>query len=108
MSQDKEKFERYTFRCNPDQGVDVLGWGTYPKRSVLADQPMKVFLDSFNTPEEAQARFPQATQLSSRLTDPQVSLNHLPGPDDHGPIAGGMYPDDWAYEPKDRPSAFKP
>lgn len=87
-----EGFERYTMRRDRFGGVDVLGWGTYPRSSVLAGQPMKVFLDTFDTVEQAQAAYPQATLFSSRWTDPQVSLSHLPGEND--PVAGGMYPDD--------------
>jgi hypothetical protein len=106
MSNKEQKFDRYTLRRNPDQSVDVLGWGTYPENSVLAGQPMKVFLDSFDTPEEAQARFPQATQWSNKFTDPQVNLNHLPGEND--PVPGGMYPDDWSDEDESPGRHLKP
>ncbi len=75
-------------------GIDVLGWSTYPASSVLAGQPMKVFLDNLPTEEEARAKFPQAEGFSSAWTEPQVSLAHLPGPDDNVP--GGSLPDDWA------------
>ena len=86
------KFDYYTLRHSQYGGVDVLGWGTYPRGSVLAGQPMKVFLDAFPTEEAARAAYPQAERFSSAWTDPQVSLSHLPGPDD--PVPGGMYPDD--------------
>lgn len=73
-------------------GIDILGWGTYPDSSVLAGQPMKVFLD--NVPDEATARqrYPDAKGFSHHLLDPQVSVAHLPGPDDQRP--GGAWPDD--------------
>lgn len=74
-------------------GVDVLGWSTYPDSSVLAGQPMKVFLDTFDTEEQARAKFPQAEHFSNAWTEPQVSLAHLPGPDDRVP--GGALMDDW-------------
>jgi len=70
----------------------VYGWSTYPKSSVLAGQPMKQFLDSFDTKEEAVKAFPGAVP-SNRFVEPQISLSHLPGEDD--PVPGGMYPDDW-------------
>ncbi len=88
------KFDRLTLRHGrgPYGGIDVLGWGTYPKHSVLAGQPMKVFLDNFPTEAEARAKYPQAGGFSSVWTEPQVSLNHLPSEND--PVPGGMYPDD--------------
>lgn len=86
------KFDYYTLR-HSRHGVDVLGWGTYPESSVLAGQSMKVFLDTFDTEAEARAAYPQAGEFSSRWTEPQVSLAHLPGEDD--PVPGGMYPDDY-------------
>ena len=86
------EFDYYTLRRSPYGGVDVLGWGTYPRGSVLQGQPMKVFLDAFPDEESARRAYPQAEGFSSAWTDPQVSLSHLPGPDD--PVPGGMYPDD--------------
>lgn len=92
--QNNPAYERHTLRhAKGGDGVDVLGWGTYPQSSVLAGQPMKVWLDNFPTEEEARAAYPQAKEWSHPLLDPQVSLDHLPGPDD--PVPGGMYPDDW-------------
>ena len=88
-----ERFDFYTLRRNKDSSVDVLGHGTYPEPSVLAGQPMKVFLDSFENEQEAQKKYPQATQWYNKLLHPDASLNHLPSEDD--PVAGGMYPDDW-------------
>lgn len=88
-----EKFDYYTLRKGSYGGVDVLGWGTYSSSSVLAGQPRKVFLDSFDTEEAARAAYPQAEHFSNVWSEPQVSLSHLPGEDD--PVAGGMYPDDY-------------
>lgn len=92
LEPDPNAFERYTLRRASDHSVDVLGWGTYGAYSVLAGQPRKVFLDSFDTEEEARKAYPKATEWSNRFLDSQVSLGHLPGEDD--PVAGGMYPDD--------------
>lgn len=62
--------------------IVVHAWGRYPDSSVLAGQPCKQFLDSFETVEEALAAYPEA-EGSHPLFQPQVSLNHLPdGPDD--------------------------
>lgn len=90
----EQKFDYWTLRHGrgPFAGVDVLGWGTYPDSSVLAGQPMKVFLDNFPTEAEARAAYPQAENFSSAWTDPQVSLSHLP--DENTPAPGGMWPDD--------------
>jgi hypothetical protein len=107
QADDRLKYERYTLRRQDDDTVDVLGWGTYPGGSVLAGQPMKVFLENFDTVEEAQKFYPQATQWSNRFTDPQVNLSHLPGEDD--PVAGGMYPDDWTDDNSPQlPGRYKP
>ena len=86
------KFKWYTVRQSPYGGWDVHGFGTYPRTSCLAGQDMKVFLDTFDTREEAEAAYP-GVQGGSTFTDPVVSLSHLPGEDD--PVAGGMYPDDY-------------
>lgn len=86
-----QKFERYTLRHGKRGGVDVLGWGTYPASSVLAGQPMKVFLDNYDSEEAALAAYPSA-QWSHAMLDPQVNLSHLPGENDMVP--GGALPDD--------------
>lgn len=85
-------YDYYTLRPGQWGGVDVVGWGTYPDSSVLAGQPMKVFINNFTSEAEAIAKYPSAS-WSSSWTEPSVSLNHLPGEDD--PVPGGMYPDDW-------------
>lgn len=88
----QQKFDYYTLRHDRWGGIDVLGWGTYPQGSVLAGQPMKVFIDAFPDEDAARKAYPQAQGFSNALTEPQVSLNHLPGEEDAVP--GGMYPDD--------------
>lgn len=87
-----EKFDWYTIRPSKHGGFDVHGFGTYPRSSVLAGQTRKVFLDAFETEEEARRKYPEAAG-GGDFTDPQVSLSHLPDEDD--PVAGGMYPDDY-------------
>jgi hypothetical protein len=89
---DGRTFDYLTLRHGRYGGVDVLGWGTYSDSSVLAGQPMKVFIDNFPTEDEAHAKYPQAERFSNAWTDPAPSLNHLPGPDDMVP--GGALPDD--------------
>lgn len=76
-------YDYYTLRHGRYGGIDVLGWGTYPDSSVLAGQAMKVFLDNFETEEEARKAYPQAENFSSHWTEPQVSLNHLPDDGDY-------------------------
>lgn len=92
----RRKFDRYTMNAEEPRyggGVAVYGWGWYERSSVLAGQPMKKYLERFDTAEEAQAVYGDMG-FSSKWTEPEVSLNHLPGEDD--PVPGGMYPDDWA------------
>lgn len=94
MSKVKTKrgeFDYITYSRSQHGDFSVHGWGTYPRHSVLAGQPMKVFITSFKTEEEVKAAYPDA-EPSSKWTEPQVSLAHLPGEDD--PVPGGMYPDD--------------
>ena len=89
-----EQFKYYTINYLAEYGEScygIYGWGVYPRTSVLAGQARKVFVESFDTIEAAQAAYPGANE-SNKWTEPQVSLNHLPSEDD--PIAGGMYPDD--------------
>lgn len=79
-------------RMNPDGSVDVVGFYTAPENSVLAGQTLKRFINSYDSEEAAKQAHPDAEGYSSKWTDPQVSLRHLPGEDD--PVPGGMYPDD--------------
>lgn len=89
----KVRFDYYEKRGNEhDEHVDVIGWGTYGRSSVLAGQASKHFLDSFDTEAEAEAVY-GAMGWNNKWTEPSVSLNHLPGEDDFVP--GGAYPDDW-------------
>lgn len=79
-------------RMNPDGSVDVVGFYTAPENSVLAGQTVKRFINSYDSEKAAKQAHPDAEGYSSKWTDPQVSLRHLPGEDD--PVPGGMYPDD--------------
>jgi hypothetical protein len=92
MMRNKRQYDYFTMSQNEYGQWSVYGWGEYPAHSVLAGQPMKVFLDMYPTEAEALAAHPTATP-SSKWTEPQVNLNHLPGEDD--PVPGGMYPDDF-------------
>tara|TARA_R100000750_G_scaffold45368_1_gene30450 strand:- start:531 stop:806 length:276 start_codon:yes stop_codon:yes gene_type:complete len=85
-------FDCYTINHRGDENYCVYGWGEYPEYSVLAGQPRKVFLNSYKTIEAAQEAYPEA-KVGNRWTEPQVSVNHLPGEDD--PVPGGMYLDDY-------------
>jgi hypothetical protein len=90
---DGRVFDYLTLRFGRYGEIDVLGWGEYPESSVLAGQPMKVWLDSFATEEQARAAYPQVSGYSSNWTNPQPSLSHLP--DEDTPAPGGMWPDDY-------------
>jgi len=87
------KFAYYEKRANKDGSVDVIGWGTYGRNSVLSGQSMKKFLDSFDSEQAAEAVY-GSMNWNNKWLEPGVSLNHLPGEDD--PVPGGMYPDDWS------------
>lgn len=86
------RFDYFTMTAEPDGSVFVYGWGEYGRSSVLAGQPMKRGLDHFDNADDAMAVYGIDMGFSSKWTEPQVSLSHLPGEND--PVAGGMYPDD--------------
>lgn len=54
----------------------VYRYSVYGPTSVLAGQQRRVFLDSFDTLEEAQAKYPTATTAGCGYLPP--SLDHLP------------------------------
>jgi len=87
------KFDYYEKRAHGgDHEVSVIGWGTYGRSSVLAGQAMKKGVGWFDSEKEAEAMY-GPMGWNSKWTEPQVSLNHLPGENDFVP--GGAYPDDW-------------
>lgn len=58
----------------------VFEYGRYPSYSVLAGQEKRVFLDSFDTLEEAKEAFPEAfVACGTGFQEP--ALNHLEGED---------------------------
>lgn len=58
----------------------VYEYSTYPRSSVLAGQERRSFLDSFETLEQAQAKYPTADISGCGYHVP--SLGHLPDEDD--------------------------
>lgn len=86
------KFDYYEKRGNRDGTVDVLGFGTYGRRSVLSGQPMKKFLGCFPSEAAAESVYGSMHWWNKYLSA-EASVSHLPGEDD--PVPGGMYPDDW-------------
>jgi hypothetical protein len=63
------------------QEYGVYEYSTYPSGSVLAGQQSRVFLDSFETLEEAKAKYPDAEPgYGCGYREP--SLNHLPEDED--------------------------
>ena len=86
-----QKYDRYTVECKGEDNFVIYGWSTYGKGSVLEGQPMKCFIDTFETQDDALKEYPTATP-SNKWMEPQNTFNHLPGEDD--PVSGGMYPDD--------------
>jgi len=69
------------------KGVTVYGYGTYPRYSVLAGQTRKVFLDQFDSVEQAKAAYPKAKQGAGYIvsSDPLGPL----APDWFDPAAAG-------------------
>ena len=88
---DSPKFLYKKLRRSGEDGVDVVGFQEQ-KTGVLQGQTLCVFIDAFNTEEEAVAAHPDAQGWTSKWLDPQPSLSHLPGEDDQVP--GGALPDD--------------
>lgn len=86
------KFEYYEKRQSGDGRIEVLGYRKYPRSSVLAGQLGKVFVESFDTEEEAEAKYGSMNWWNKWLSA-SPSVSHLPGEDDFVP--GGAYPDDW-------------
>lgn len=65
--------------CEDKYGV--YEYSVYPSSSVLAGQTRRVFLDSFNTLEEAKAKYPDADLCGCGYQPPY--LGHLPDDGDY-------------------------
>jgi len=79
------------FTMTQDEVYDswnVYGWSTYEPNSVLAGQPKKVFLESYETPEEAERNYP-GVKPSNKWTEPEVSVG--PAPANYYSSDGGFY-----------------
>lgn len=72
-------------------GIDVVGFGIC-ESGVLEGETLKVFLDNYETEEEAFKHHPDAEGYTNKFTDPSPNLNFLPGENDFVP--GGALPDD--------------
>jgi hypothetical protein len=83
----KDKYEYYTMTQDGDYW-NVYGWSVYDKNSVLAGQPRKVFLESYETSEEVERNYPGVTP-SNRWTEPEVSVGHAPA--NYYASDGGFY-----------------
>ncbi len=57
----------------------VYKYDTYPRSSVLAGQQRRVFMDSFDTEEQALAAYPKAKRTGCGYQKPY--LDHLPDDD---------------------------
>jgi hypothetical protein len=70
--------EFYEIVIIPERGgkFTVKGHGTYARHSVLAGQTKIVFLDSFDSYDEAKAAYPQASD-SHALLEPVNTFDHL-------------------------------
>ena len=66
--------------------IVVYGHGTYPRGSVLAGQPLRKWIDSFATIEEAKEKFPKAQVLvgvGTTYVDIDSMVSHLPDEQDY-------------------------
>ena len=81
-------YEYYTMTQDGDYW-NVYGWSVYDKNSVLAGQPRKVFLESYETSEEIERNYPGVTP-SNRWTEPEVSVGR-PAPANYYASDGGFY-----------------
>jgi len=84
----EEKYDYYEIhRSKYGDGFDVKGVKVngYPRHSVLAGQDRIVFLDSFDTEEEAKKAYPEA-EMSGPWTGARNYTDHLPGDDDPDPF----------------------
>lgn len=75
-----EEFLWKALRQSKHGGIDVVGFREMPEDSVLAGQTITVFIDNYDTEEEALAAHPDAEEggYVNKFTIPPVSLNHLP------------------------------
>lgn len=78
-----KQYDYCTLSFNEYGGINLYGWGTYGRSSVLAGQSKKQFLEMYDTKEEAEKLHPDLA-FSSKWTEPQNSFNHLPDTQDDG------------------------
>lgn len=73
------KYDYKFIMCNSDGSATVKGVviGGYPSYSVLAGQDMICFIEGFDSPEEAQFAYPEAS-FQNGFTAPRNYVNHLP------------------------------
>jgi len=71
------KIKYHTYTIEPDDGSFVVyGHSSYPASSVLAGQPMKSYLESFDSIEDAKKNFPKAEALEFK-TEVNNTFDHL-------------------------------
>ena len=90
------KFDYTVITANPHphlnpQPIAVYGIGTYERSSVLAGQTMRVFLDSFDSIEDARAAFPDADEGG---LPPRAEVPRNPPPDFDPLDAGEVWSED--------------
>jgi hypothetical protein len=76
------KYDYYHILPQEDGTAIVKGYGTYGPSSVLAGQTKICYVNTYDSIEEAQAAYPDAS-LSNQYLEPINTFDHLPdGPDD--------------------------
>ena len=92
------KFDSFTIEPNlyGGGGVAVYGHGVYEESSVLAGQARRVFIESYDTAEQARAAYPRADVLehSTRVHSDDDDLETISGlpespPDWFAPLDAG-------------------
>ena len=80
MAHIDEEFDyMYVRPANYGTGFDVMGVGTHPESSVLAGQDRIVFMDSFETVEECEDKYPACKDsFHGAFTEPRNTYDHLP------------------------------
>lgn len=77
----KEQFDYYHILLNEYGSYSVKGYGMW-ESGCLKGQTKIVFLDMYDSIEEAQKAYPDA-ELSHALMEPENTFNHLPDTPDY-------------------------
>lgn len=83
MKKDDLTIERGRGATYSNNRWTVYKHGIYPRSSVLAGQSSRTFIESFDSLDAAQAKFPTATVIDGGSTYRPPYLGHLPDDGDY-------------------------